>query len=283
MPAVRARHVIMALVAALKFVIDARGVLHRWRTDQQHLAAREIRRAALDQAERVALAADLPGEIIDLVAHHVLDRHRAQARPAVCPRQHQQRAGEVLDVLAVRRIALAPAGQTAQRLAVGQHRVQALQHPALAHLERRQHHQHRAERAVHVVTDPVQSQLGQAGLGRLHDHDPLHRRAVAQAIHDLAQVWRARGLPLTRLAAALAAQDAMRIGPFRHRQARAWPRRPGKAGAKQRIAVLAHQSAFNAPGSSATACASSASTNSTASLSSACAWCGSIAAASSGA
>ena len=176
--AIRAGHMVFAHVAAFVFHLDARQTLHRRRADQQHLAAGVGLGALIDQAERIALVADIPRETVDLITEHVLDGHGRQRRGRIGAAQHQYAAGEILEVFRVGTVArAAPVEDAANDRRFGQQRIETLLHPALADLQRGQHGEHRPGGVLHHVADPVQADLGLAELGREHQDDSLHRRA----------------------------------------------------------------------------------------------------------
>ncbi len=218
----RARHEEAPLVGGQVLPLDPAAARDGRRADQEGLAPpAEGPRPRLGQRDRIALAGDVAGIGVHLVEEQEPRRHRAQPDRAVGPGQHQDAAGEFLRQHGV--AAVACAGRChplPQRRCFLQQRVNALAREALGQFHGRLHRQRGRRHVMHDVAEPVVAALRRSDLSALHEHDApggMHRR---QRVHHVLQVGRAAGAPGARFRRGAAAQHAVPLGPFRHRELR---------------------------------------------------------------
>ena len=94
--AVRARHVVAALVAVIVGRADGAGILDGGGADAQDFPPHETRRAAQGLLFGAALVVQVSGVLRQLIEDQVHDRHRRQRRRTVGAAQHQHAAREFL-------------------------------------------------------------------------------------------------------------------------------------------------------------------------------------------
>ena len=103
--AVRARHVVVALIALLKQVSDARGTLNRWRAGKVELGvAAKGGTAGLGQLDRVAFVLNVNVPAVHLIAVHIPGRYFRQVGSGACRGDVQRAAFKFLCVHRVARV-----------------------------------------------------------------------------------------------------------------------------------------------------------------------------------
>ena len=200
MRAMRARHHEVTLIRLLVLALNAGGPGNRGRGDDENLSARKGSGPGLSQGNRIAFAFHIAWITVNLVQEQVAHRHGAQTHCAVGTGEHQHPTAKLLGQDRVAGITRAGRGdQGGERLAFFDQRVNALLGVALGHLHRGGHRHHRARSHVNHIANPVVARLSATDLRPLHEHHALDRRGWRKAIHDLAQVRRARRAPAPRL------------------------------------------------------------------------------------
>ncbi|MND92113.1 hypothetical protein D3C80_842570 [compost metagenome] len=173
-PAIRARHVVKTLVAALEQIGNARGAPDCRRTGKVKLGVTAKRTApSFRQLNRVALFAHIHYPAIDFIAIDVPGRQLRQVRRRAGRGDVQRATFELFGVHGVARIS-----RTDRRHAFAQHwggldgLADARRHP-LGQAEAGQQGQNVRWCHVHQTTDPVQRDLGFHQLRGDHGHHAL--------------------------------------------------------------------------------------------------------------
>src|SRR5579885_2290475 len=224
-----ARDPVAPLVAFLKRRLDPAQPRDLRRRNQEDLPPRKGSRARRRQVDRVAFAFHIARISVHFVQEQIPRRHRPQAHGRVRPGHHQHAARELFRQNCVSRIARARAAhQLAQHYAFLDQRIDTLLRVALGHLDGGLHSHHRAGRLVDHIADPVVTALGAPDLTALHEHHALDRRRRREAVHDLAQIWRAVRAPGPGFRRRALGEHAVAVRPLRDGQQRFWPEASAK-------------------------------------------------------
>ena len=193
-------------------------------TDQR-LAVPERGLPFCRQRQRIAFAAGGYRETVYFVGDDNPHRTRRQPGRDVGADDRKPAAGENL---LPQRVAAIPrqwrlhlAGKARR---VADHRRQAVLGPGLGHFDGRHDHQDRRRVLVDVEADDVAQAFGVADLAALGDHNAVHGR-IGKRIHHAAEIFGARGVPMSGLGTCFRRQITLTVCPLADRQRRWWCKR----------------------------------------------------------